>query len=126
HTLPTPTSARLTKSVVLETTPLTLTITLRRADEAGFAAYLREVYDPTSARYRAFLSPVELSDRFGPSEQDFASVLDYFREHGFTVLEASPNRLTFSVSATRHIIAEALDVRMQNYRTDGRTFFAPD
>jgi kumamolisin len=127
HTLSTPTTAaRLHSTVALESTSLTLTITLRRADEAGFAAYLRDVYDPASARYRAFLSQVELSDRFGPSQQDFAAVLDYFREHGFTALEVSPNRLTFSVSATRQAIAQALNVRMQDYQAGGRAFFAPD
>jgi len=127
HTLPTATTAvGLQKTVALETAPLTLTITLRRSDEAGFAAYLRDVYDHTAARFNAFNSQLELSDRFGPSTQDFAAVLGYFRTQGFTVLEVSPNRLTFSVSGTREAIAQALNVGIQDYRLDGRAFFAPD
>ena len=45
---------------------LTLTLVLKRDDQAGFAKYLRDVYDPTSSHHRKFLTQSELSDRFGP------------------------------------------------------------
>src|SRR5512140_1172556 len=99
HTLPvvaraTPLNANMQKAAA----PLTLTITLRRSDEPGFARYLQDVYDPKSTQYRAFLSPVEVSNRFGPTEQEFSEVLGYFRDRGFTVLDTPANRLTLTVS----------------------------
>src|SRR5258706_16399227 len=49
-----------------EADPLTLTVTLRRADEAGFDRYLHDVYDPQSPRFRQFLSQSQITARFGP------------------------------------------------------------
>ncbi len=47
--------------------PLSLTVILRRTDEAGFQAYLHDVYDPASPIFRKFLTPAEVTERFGPA-----------------------------------------------------------
>jgi hypothetical protein len=43
-----------------EAEPLTLTIVLKRTDQAGFDHYLHEVYDPASPMFRHFLSQGKL------------------------------------------------------------------
>src|SRR5512135_1722320 len=57
--------------------PLSLTIVLNRDDPAGFDRFLADVYDPLSPRFHQFLSPKEISDRFGPSKADFDVVAGY-------------------------------------------------
>jgi hypothetical protein len=42
------------KSAAAESAPLTLTVVLRRSDEAGFERYLADVYDPASPEFRHF------------------------------------------------------------------------
>ena len=47
--------------------PMSLTLTLRRDDEAGFQQYLQDVYRPGSRNFRHFLTQSQLTRRFGPS-----------------------------------------------------------
>ena len=46
--------------------PMTLTLVLKRDDQAGFERYLRDVYDPKSKIYRHFLNQGEIAAKFGP------------------------------------------------------------
>ena len=109
-----------------ESTGIDLTVVLRRSDPAGFAAYLDDVYDPRSPRFRRFLTARELSDRFGPSEADYAVVREWFERSGYTVTSDSANRMTFTVSSTRAAAATTLDVAIDDYALGERRFFAND
>lgn len=103
---------------------LTLTIVLRRSDPAGFENYLRDVYDPQSPQFREFLNPQEVSDRFGPSQDDYDVVQAYFEQQGFTVTEDSVNRMTLTVAGTRSTAESALSVKINDYVIGERQFFA--
>ncbi len=109
-----------------DTTPLTLTVTLRRDDEAGFQHYLHDVYDPASPMYRQFLSPVDLAARFGPSQETYDTVARFFAAQRFTALELSPNRLTLTLAAARADAEAALAVHIDDYAGAGRVFHAND
>lgn len=106
--------------------PLTLTVVLRRDDETGFAQLLADVYDPASPDYRRFLTPREISDRFGPSEASYAAVRAYLETNGFSVAEDSENRLTLTVHGTRADAERAFAVAIDDYSRAGRTFYAND
>jgi hypothetical protein len=67
--------------------PLTLTVVLKRSDQAGFERYLRDVYDPHSPGFHHFFSQRRLADRFGPTPQTYAQVLNYLRTNGFDLVE---------------------------------------
>src|SRR5262249_24406498 len=77
--------------------PVTLTIVLTRADQAGFDRYLRDVYDPQSANFRQFLDQRGLAARFGPTQEAYDAVLDYFRQSGLQFVQGAPNRMTLTV-----------------------------
>ena len=103
---------------------MTLTIVLRRSDDAGFGRFVADVYDPSSASFRKFATPRDVSDRFGPSADDYAVVRSYFTGAGFSVVEESGNRLTLTVRAPRDRVESTLAVRIGDFRLDGREFFA--
>jgi len=103
---------------------LTLTVVLRRTDPAGFDRYLAEVYDPLGPRFRQFLTPEQLSDRFGPSADDYATVRAHFERQGFAVVEGSATRLTLTVRAPRATVERALAVTLGDYALGGRAFRA--
>ena len=106
--------------------PVTLTVTLRRDDQAGFDEYLNQLYDPTSPSYKHFLAPREVSDRFGPSVADYQTVRSYFVTNGFQVVEDSANRLTLTISGSPAKTEQALSLRLHLYQLAGATFRAND
>src|SRR5690348_6706130 len=106
--------------------PLSLTIVLNRDDLAGFDRFLADVYDPLSPRFRHFLSPTEISDRFGPSLADYDVVSRYLQDQGFTINDTSPNRMTLVVEGTRGLAEKAFHLNLADYELSGRRFFAND
>ena len=104
HVLPALASATVDSSkakAITDDEPLTLTVVLNRSDPDGFAAYLADVYDPASTTFRQFLTPTQVSDRFGPSPTAYDSVLRYLADANLQLVEASANRMTLSVRGTR-------------------------
>lgn len=106
--------------------PLTLTVLLKRSDQAGFDRYLAQVEGSPGARSQPYLSQSELADRFGPGQGVYDSVLAWFQRQGFALVQGSENRLTLTLRGTRGQAARALQVGIDAYRAGGRTFFAND
>src|SRR5580704_14650293 len=104
--------------------PITLTIVLKRDDQTGFDRYLREIYDPHSKYFHRYLAQDQIADRFGPSQQDYFSVLDYMRANRFELVRGSANRLTLTVRGRRIDAERALATRIADYRIGNDTFYA--
>lgn len=105
---------------------MTLTVVLRRDDEAGFARYLSDVYDPHSTIYRQFANQRELARRFGPSRESYRAVSAYLRHNGFSWVRGSRNRLSFTVRASRTVVERALSIHIAEYRRGEVSFHAND
>ena len=106
--------------------PITLTIVLKRDDQAGFERYLKELYDPHSPNFRRFLTQSQIVKRFGPSKASYDRVLRYLRANGFEVVEGSTNHLTLAARGTRGAAERAFGVRIADYRIGERVFYAND
>lgn len=119
HVLPFLNQAKLLPSQKSDSTPITLTIVLKRTDQKGFDAYLRDVYDPTSPNYLNFLTPKEVSSRFGPSQRHYEELQSFFQDHGFTISGRSDNRITLNLEGTRQQAGRALDVQINDYSARG-------
>jgi Pro-kumamolisin, activation domain/Bacterial Ig-like domain (group 1) len=109
-----------------EAEPLTLTVVLKRDDQAGFDRYLHEVYDPHSPRFRHFLSQREITARFGPSKRGYEQVLTYLQRHGFSLVQGAANRLTLTVRGTRAEAERAFAVHIRDFQVGDQRFFAND
>ena len=105
---------------------IALTVVLRRGDEAGFQHLLADLYNPASPRFRNWLTPAAIADRYGPWQADYDAVVAYFRASGFRVLEGSSNRMTVTVVGTRSTVQQALGVRLVDFTVGDRTFHAND
>jgi hypothetical protein len=105
---------------------LTLTLTLKRDDQAGFDRYLHDVYDPASPNYQQFLTQAELTHRYGPSQQTYAQLGDYLKSKHLILAGGSDNHLTLSVHGTRADAANAFGVRIDDYRLGSAQFYAND
>src|SRR6266851_2478376 len=124
-------SSALAKATKLPTkipadTALTLNIVLNHTDQPGFETFLHDVYDPHSPAYRHFLTPIQISDCFGPSPESYDAILHYLQRKGFKLVEGSANRLTMTVRGTRAQVERTFGVQIGEYRIGNRTFYAND
>jgi len=110
------------------TNVLHLAIGLPVRDQAGLDELLKQINDPSSTNYQKYLTPDEFTARFGPSPEDYQSVIDYARANGFTVTGTHPNRMLVDVIANAGAVEQAMNVHMKTYHhpSENREFFAPD
>lgn len=106
--------------------PVTLTVVLRRADQPGFDAFLRDVHDPGSAQYRRYLDQAELAARFGPTRDAYDAVIGWLESRGLALVRGSANRLTITVEGVRARVEQAFGVSLDDYRLGDRAFHAND
>ena len=116
-------TGRLPSNQVLQ---LDLVLPLR--DPAGLKSFLKEVYDPTSPSYRQFVTPAEFTARFGPTQDDYDSVLRFAKTYGFTVVGGSRDAMDVQVKGSVAAIETAFHVNMRTYKhpTENREFYSPD
>src|SRR5215469_9532298 len=89
---------------------------------------IRDLYDPSSPSYHQFLTVGEFTSQFGPTQNDYDTVIRWAQTNGLSVVETSRNRVNMGISASVEKIESAFHVNMGVYKhaTDGRTFYAPD
>ncbi|MGA2662898.1 MAG: protease pro-enzyme activation domain-containing protein, partial [Verrucomicrobiota bacterium] len=106
---------------------LALAIGLPLRNQAELTAFLRDLYDPASPNYRSYLTPQQFTERFGPSQQDYQSLIDFAKASGFTI-KTHPNRVILNVDAAVADIEKAFHLTMRVYQhpVEARTFYAPD
>ena len=110
------------------TNRLNLAIGLPFHNQAELAELLRQLSDPASPNFRKFLTPEEFTARFGPTEADYAAVMNFARTNGLAVTGTYGNRLVLDVAGTAAAVGSAFHVTFRMYRhpTENRDFFASD
>ncbi|MGD0912793.1 MAG: protease pro-enzyme activation domain-containing protein [Terracidiphilus sp.] len=109
-----------------QTMNLVLVLPLRNQDELD--SLLSDIYNRDSPSYHNFLTVDEFTARFGPTQDDYNTLVEFAHENGLTVVSTSRNRLNLQVSGTVANVERALNVHMAMYQhpTENRTFYAPD
>ena len=97
-------------------------------DQAGLDSFLQDVYSPSSPNYRHFLTVDEFTARFGPTQADYDSVIQFAETNGLTVVGTSRNRMNVDVMGSVANIEEAFHLKMGVYQhpSENRTYFGPD
>jgi subtilase family serine protease len=110
------------------TNRLTLAISLPLRNEAGLDAAIQQIYDPESTNYHRYLTPEQFTEKFGPSEEDYQAVIDFFNANGLPVSATYSNRTLVDISGSVDTIQKIFHVTLRTYAhpTENRTFFAPD
>jgi hypothetical protein len=110
------------------TQQLNLSIVLPLRNQAQLKTLLSRIYDPSSPDYHHFLSVAEFTQQFGPSAQDYQSVVDFAKTNGFEVTGHPPNRLVVPIRGTVDQVQTAFHTAMTVYQhpTENRAFFSPD
>lgn len=107
---------------------LSLAISLPLRNQAELDDLLQQLYDPQSPSYHKYLSVKEFTERFGPTEADYAKVQQYSQAQGLAIIDTLANRMVLDVEAPAAAIESAFHVTLNLYQhpTESRTFYAPD
>jgi kumamolisin len=107
---------------------LRLDVVLPLRDPAGLDDFLAELYNPESSNYRQFLTPREFTERFGPTQQDYDSVVRYVEDHGLAVVGGSRDGMEVQVKGPVSAVESAFNIKMMLYQhpTENRLFYGPD
>ena len=103
-------------------------IVLPLRDRAGLQSFLHQQYDPASPFFQQFLTPEEVTQRFGPSQEDWDALVAFARASGFQIVGGTRDSRDLWLTGTVTDIENAFHVTMAIYqdRNGDRTFYAPD
>jgi subtilase family serine protease len=80
------------------TNRLSLAIGLPLRNTEALSNLLQQVYDPSSTNYHKYLTPDQFTARFGPTAQDYQSVIDFATRNGLVVSGTYSNRMLVDVT----------------------------
>lgn len=105
---------------------LSIGLPLRNTQE--LTNLLQQVYNRASPQYRRYLTPQQFTERFGPSERDYQSVIAFAIGRGLTPTLKHPNRMLLEVSGTVAAVENAFQITLNRYQhpTENRVFYAPN
>ncbi|QAU24397.1 hypothetical protein EO087_10665 [Dyella sp. M7H15-1] len=107
---------------------MSIDVVLPLRDQAGLDQFVADIANPMSLQYRQYLTPEEFAARFGPTQNDYDTVVQYLKQYGFTVtggrLESRDVQAVGPVSA----VEAAFNVKMHIYQhpTENRMFYSAD
>ena len=89
---------------------------------------LQQIYDSSGMNYHKFLTTQEFTARFGPTEQDYQSVIEFAESNGLAIAGTYSNRVVLDVDGSVSNIERAFQITLRTYHhpTEPRDFFAPD
>ena len=93
-------------------------------DRPGLDAFLAEVTNPLSPRYRDFLTPEEVAAAFAPSPEAEHTVVAHLEVSGLVVTERFPNRMLVGAVGPSAAVERAFGVELHDVMLDGVHHFA--
>jgi subtilase family serine protease len=107
---------------------MTLDIVLALSDPAGLTNFLSQVYTPGSGVYRQFVTVPEFTERFGPTQADYDTVVGWAHAAGLSVYGGTRDGMDVQVKAPVSVVETAFNVTLRTYQdpVTNRTFYAPD
>ena len=95
---------------------------------AALANLLARISAPSSPDYRHYLTPEAFTEQFGPTPEDYASVVAFARKNGLNVTATHPNRMLVDVEGAASDFERVfhLNLRRYSHPLEKRLFRAPD
>jgi len=111
-----------------DSTRLNLAISLPLRNQPALAGLLQQIYDPKSPNFHRYLTPAEFAQQFGPTKQDYETLIAFAKSNHFTIIGTHPNRTILDVSAPVAEIRRTFRVNFKVYRSpaENRTFYSSD
>jgi subtilase family serine protease len=97
---------------------------LRRPDPAGEKAYLAEVYNPASPRFRQFLDANGFQQRFGVSQQRYDQLVSWLRAGGLTTTPIDGSTDYVLAQGPAAAVDRLFHIAIATYSVHGVDFYA--
>jgi pseudomonalisin len=107
-----------------DTRMMRIGVTVAHPRAAAEDAFLKRLYNPSSANYHSFLTPPEYAKAFGVSQANADAVRSWLTSHGLTVDYVSGARDYFLASGTVSEVEQLTGTQMGTYSSGGQTFLA--
>jgi kumamolisin len=110
------------------TQTLNFDIVLPLRDRVGLQNFVQALQDPASPFYHQFLTPQEVTARYGPSQEDWDTLVAFAKASGFEIIGGNREERDLRLTGTVANIEKAFHVTMGTYHdlAEDRTFFAVD
>ncbi|MFP5237404.1 MAG: Ig-like domain repeat protein [Acidobacteriota bacterium] len=95
-----------------------------KAQETDLRQLLQEQQTPGSPQYHKWLTPAQFGQRFGPSDNDMATIVGWLRSQGFSVERPSSGRQFLFFTGTSAQVESAFQTQMHRYGVSGKSYFA--
>jgi subtilase family serine protease len=110
------------------TNRLRLAIGLPFRNQTALTNLFREIYDPHSTNFHRYLTPEQFTAQFGPTEQDYQTVITYAQSNHLEIAGTFSNRAVLDVAGSIADLENMFQVHLGTYPhpTENRRFFGPD
>lgn len=98
---------------------VTLVLARSAAQEAALQQLLADQQNPASPLYHRWLTPQQMGERFGLSDNDLQSLTAWLQSNGLQVDWVSPSRIFLSFSGTASAVNNAFQSELHTYRIHG-------
>jgi subtilase family serine protease len=107
---------------------MAIDVVLPVRDQASLDDFVAHVTNPMSLQYRLYVTPQEFTARFGPSQSDYDTVVQYLTRNGFTVTGGSRDSMDVKAVGPVSAVETAFNVKMRTYQhpTENRVFYSAD
>ncbi len=111
-----------------KTQQIGLDLVLPVRDPDGLEAFIDDLYDPSSSNFHHFLTPAQFTERFGPTQASYNTVLAFAKANGLTVTGGSRDGMEVQVVAPVTAVEKAFHVNLLTFQhpTEARTFYSAD
>jgi len=92
--------------------------------ESALETLLEQQLDASSPNFHQWLTPQQLGQQFGPSDQDVQTITSWLQSHGFEVAGVSNGRTVIEFSGTVGQVQEAFHTRIHQYHVNGSDYWA--
>src|SRR5262245_22189939 len=93
-------------------------------DRDGLEAFLADVQNPASPRYRQFLTQAEFNALHAPTEADESAIVAHLEANGLRVTQRFPNRLVIRASGPNAALERSFGVHIHAVERGGRMHYA--
>ena len=94
------------------------------SQEAALRQAIADMHTPGTASYHKWLTPDAFGKKYGPSDQDIATVTTWLAGHGFTVAKVNPGKQTIEFSGNVGQFKSAFHAQIHKYSVNGETRYA--
>ncbi|MGB7985792.1 MAG: protease pro-enzyme activation domain-containing protein [Terracidiphilus sp.] len=94
------------------------------SQEAALSQLIAAMHSPGSANYHQWLTAEDFGKRFGPSDQDIATVTNWLQSHGFSVTKVNAGRQTLEFGGNVGQLRSAFHTQIHNYQVNGESHYA--